>query len=369
MAATESTDRRLAGAALLVATLLGPGSALADDRVSLGGVYFTDTDDLTVVQPAVSANVQVSEDVHVSGGYEADVISAATVDIRTSASVRPFEETRHGGRAGVDVALARLTTLSAGYALSRSPDYLSNALSLRLQHEDESRRHTFSLEVAGAYDSVGRVGDQGPTGDAGTLSAGARWGIVISPSLVVDLGASLEHRRGYLESPYRFVRIRGGGSQVWVPEEIPDERWRAAGQLGLRWAIADPLYVRASYRLHGDSWGIFGHTVDVSGHLAPAPGWLISLSGRTLIQRGASFYSGNYATLPDLPRFRTRDRTLSPHWVLSSRASVRIPLVNVGGFNISALVGGRVTWRRYFDTPLLPERTSFQTSLTLVAER
>ncbi len=343
--------------------------ARADDRVSAGATYLTDTDGLTVVHPAVSARVGLSEDVHVSGGYDADVISAATVDVRTSASVRPFEETRHGGRAGVDVALAQLTTLSAAYALSASPDYTSNALSLRLQHEDDARVHAWAFGLGGAWDAIGRIGDPGPTGDAFALAATLRWTVVLSRLAVADLGGALEHQRGYLESPYRFVTVAGGGSQVRLPEEVPDERWRGAISAGLRWAIAEPLYVRAGYRLHADDWGVLGHTVELAGHLAPARGWLVSLRGEALVQRGASFYSGAYATLPAIPVLRTRDRTISPHHAISGGLDVRIPLAVVEGFELAAQVRAQLIWHRYLDTPLLPERTTVLASVALVAER
>ncbi|MCB9598455.1 MAG: DUF3570 domain-containing protein [Sandaracinaceae bacterium] len=368
MAATRATI----GCHTLVALglVLSPGtSGRADDRVGAGITYHTDTDGLTVTHPAASARIAAGEDVHVSAGYQADVISAATVDVRTAASSRPFEEVRHGADAGVDVALARLTTLSAGYALSVSPDYLSNALSVSLRHELDDRRHALTFALSGAHDSVGRFGDPAPTGEALTLAASARWAIVLSRDAVVDLGGAVEHRRGYMESPYRFVTVAGAGSQVRLPEEVPDERWRFAVGGGLRWAIAEPFYVRASYRLHADDWGVLGHTVTVSGHLAPAPGWLVTVSGRSLAQRGATFYSGAYATLPDIPVLRTRDRTLAPHWSLAAEADVRIPFARVGGFDLGARVRGAVLWHRYFDTPLLPERTSFQASLTLIAER
>lgn len=343
--------------------------AAADDRVSVGTSLAIDTDGLTVVQPAVSARVEVVEDVHVSGRYEADVISAATVDVRTSASVRPFEETRHGGALGLELELDRLTTLSGTGSFSYSPDYASGGLSLRLRVEDDARRHALTVDVGGAYDSVGRVGDASPTGDAFAAATALAWSIVLSPQAVVDFALAIDHRRGFLESPYRFVTVAGSGSQVRLPEEVPDERWRAALGGGLRWAIAEPFYIRAGYRFHVDDWGVAGHTVDVAGHLAPAPGWLLTASGRVLSQRGATFYSGGYATLPEIPEYRTRDRTLSPHWSMVGALDLRIPIETVAGFRVSANVRGRVVWHRYFDTPLLPERTTWIASFALTAER
>ncbi len=355
--------------AFIFVLALLPGAAAADDRVALGVTALADTDGLIVAHPAATARIGVTDDVHVSAGYEADVISAATVDVRTAASTRPFEEVRHGGRAGLDARLARLTTLSFGYALSLSPDHASSGASVRLTQEDDARVHTLTVGLAGAYDAIGRVGDPGPTGEAGSFAATVGWGVVLSSVAVASLGVAVEHRRGYLESPYRFVTIGGAGSQVRVPEEVPDERWRGALSAGLRVAVAEPLYLRAGYRLHADDWGVVGHTVDVAGHLAPARGWLVTVSGQVLAQAGASFYSGAYATLPALPALRTRDRTLSPHHALGAGVELFAPLASVEGFELGAEVRGRLVYHRYLDTPLLPERTSFYAAIALVARR
>jgi len=354
---------------LAVAAVTLCGVARADDRVSVGTTVHTDSDELLVVHPAATARIELPEEVHLSAGYQADVISAATIDVRTAASTRPFEEVRHGASAGVELAPGRLTTLTASYSLSVSPDYLSNALSLRLAQEDDTRTHTFTVGLAGAHDSVGRVGDPRPTGDAFGVALSARWAMVLCPEAVADVGAAVEHQRGFLESPYRFVTVGGAGSQVRLPEEVPDLRWRGAVRAGLRWALAAPLFVRAQYRLHVDDWGVLGHTFDVAGHLAPGPGWRIMFGGSSLAQRGATFYSGRYATLPDVPVLRTRDRTLAPHWTLTGRLGVRVPFARVGGFELGARVHARVDWHRYFDTPVLPERTSLSVGPALLAER
>ena len=41
----------------------------------------------------------------------------------------------------------------------------------------------------------------------------------------------------------------------------------------------------------------------------------------------------------------------------------------VEGVELSVRIRGRITWHRYFDTPLLPERTMYSAGLTLTAQR
>ena len=98
-------------ATLIFASLLA-ATARADDRAAAGVFVHTDDDGLTVIHPIASTRVEVADDTHVGVGWEADVISAATIDVRTSASPRGFEETRHGLSANVDHAIR--PTLSVG---------------------------------------------------------------------------------------------------------------------------------------------------------------------------------------------------------------------------------------------------------------
>lgn len=362
-------DARRSLLAMAVAML--PLLARADDRASAGTYVYTSSDGLTVIHPSAAASFDLSEDTRIDARYDADVVSAATVDVRTSASIRPFEETRHGGSLALTQALARTAQLAGSYALSISPDYQSHTFGVGGRLEDDVRIHRVGLDLRGAYESVGRAGDLAPAGEALALGGSASWTGVLATWLVADVGAALEWRHGYLESPYRFVAIYGVGSQsVRVPESVPDDRVRAAISAQLRAALADAVFARASYRLHGDDWGIVGHTVDLSFTFELARGWLLTAGGSFLVQRGASFYRGVYPTLPMLPQYRTRDRELAPGFAASAIVALEAPIVDLPeGFRLLVRARAELIERRYFDTPLLPERIDVSTGLTLSAER
>lgn len=367
-----ATDRRLEAARRLLLLLVLLTCALtvrADDRVSSGAYYYADDDGLTVWHPFATARVALDEDTSVSVGYDADVISAATVDVRTSASVEPFEETRHGASAGLERRLSRLVVASAGYALSLSPDYRSHSLGARVSVENDARNHTLTLSLRGAYDSVGRVWQNDDVGEITTLGGSASWALLLSSEAVVDFSAAFEYQGGYLESPYRTVTIYGpGGGSVRVPEEVPDVRLRAAGRVRLRFRAASWLFVDARYRFHGDDWGIVGHTVDGRVSLEPHERWLATLNLRFFTQRGASFQQRRYESEGAIPTLRTRDRELAENHALSGGARLAWTPGTLFGARVTVAIRGGATWRLYRDTPNLRERVSLETGASLTGE-
>lgn len=365
MAATEpgrpAGRRGVAGLVLagaVGAALSGPG-AHADDRVVVDGHYYLDSDDLEVWHPHAGVRVDASDEVSVGASYDADVISAATIDVRTSASPRGFRETRHGIAA--DVVWAPSSTLRLGLSTSGSfaPDYASGTGGVRLSIEDPGRVHTFSVAASGSYAGVGRVGDQANVGEAfaGGLTLG--WAAVVSRALVVDLAAAAELSGGYLESPYRFVSLYDPASptsRVAVPESLPDQRLRGSVRGRLRFAPTDEVFLRGAYRFHADDWGVAGHTVEAELSVVVVPALTLSASFRFLGQRAATFYRGRYETLPLLPEHAARDRELAATTTLSGGLAleVRLPTVLEG---VPALFArGEIAHTRLYDTPLLPER-------------
>lgn len=362
-----ATDRALAFALVTAIASL----ARADDRLTAGTYVYTDSDGLTVVHPSASASARLGEETRVEARYDADVITAATIDVRTSASVRPFEEVRHGASVGATQELGRTVSIAGSYALSIAPDHQAHGLGLGARVDDDDRVHRLAIDLRGAYESVGRAGDLFPTGEVLALGGALAWTSVLASWLVLDVEGALEWRHGYLESPYRFVTLLGPRQQmVRVPEEVPDDRARAAVGARLRAALTDHVFARASYRLHGDDWGIVGHTIELGGSAQLARGWIASIGGRLLVQRGASFYRGTYETLPALPMLRTRDRELAPSFSAAALVGLEALLADLPeGFRLVARARGELLYHRFFDTPLLPERVGVIAGLTLSVER
>ncbi len=375
MAATEACPRRLRASSVA----LGVWLALcpigrADHRVSAGTFVYTDADHLTVVHPEANAAISVTPDTKLTASYEADVISAATIDVRTSASPRGFHETRHGASVSIGQQMTRNLGASARYALSSSPDYLTHNAGVALQLEDDAKQAQLELQLNAARDSVGHVGDALPVGHVTVLGASLTAAWLLSRSAVFELAVGSEHHQGYLQSPYRFVTIydlaSAGMQRLSVSESVPEQRVRTALQARLRWALAERWFARGSVRIHGDDWGILGQTAELRFSYEPDKAWLLSVYGRAYAQLGASFYHGRYdAQLPLIPELRTRDRTLASSRALSGGAQVQWQLGAFDGFDFQLEARGELTTQHYSDTPLLPQRTALVLGASLVAQR
>ncbi len=363
MAAT----RRIVFALVLLAAF----GARADDRAGAGLWVHTDDDGLTVIHPVATARVEVTEGTHVSAGYEADVISAATIDVRTSASPRGFDETRHGVSLGADHELARTARVGASTGLSYAPDHQTYSGALRGSLEDDARTNTVSASLGVAREVVGRAGDLEPMGGVWTVGGALAWTTLLSSEAVLDLSAAVERQHGYLESPYRFVPIVDAMGQldVRVPERVPDGRWRGSGRARLRMGLARGVFAVGWYRLHLDDWGVAGHTVELSAAFEPAEGWLVTAHGRFYGQRGATFYQGTYATLPEMPVYRTLDRELAPGFYVAGGARVEYEAGEWLGMSWRFDGRAEVLRQRYFDTPSLPEKLALTAGIGLVVQR
>lgn len=287
-------------------------AALAADSVVARMSVYSDDDELTVISPLTTARLDVTDSMDVEAGYTADVITAATVDIRTAASPRGYEETRHEGHLGVSWEPWAQTTVHGLYALSGERDYLSHSASLGLSRELFSRRFT----VAGVYrvqaDTVGRA--QEPSFAKSLLGQGGE----ISASLVLDrrtvVGATyaIQHLDGFQSSPYRFVPIyQGDKVQASLLENVPDARFRHAGALQARRAITRNLFALGLYRYYRDNWGVASHTAEgeVARSFAEDRG-SVGLRVRGYWQGEADFYAQRYDTFPLLPTYVTRDKKL-----------------------------------------------------------
>lgn len=118
---------------LTLALLVVPSIAHAQDdwRVSADALCYTDTDNVTAVTPALSVRRRIDGGGSAGVRIVADVVSAASVDVISQATVR-FEEVRTEG--GLDLALPVGGVLpSVAYRFSYEPDYLSNGVTLGLR--------------------------------------------------------------------------------------------------------------------------------------------------------------------------------------------------------------------------------------------
>ncbi|MBK7584949.1 MAG: DUF3570 domain-containing protein [Myxococcales bacterium] len=314
----QVSARQALGAWLLLTAVCTP--ARADNRAAVSLSSYADDNELTVVSPQASLRQELDDRVSVEGSYEADIISAASVDVLTAASPRGYHEVRHGFSAGVLWKPEREISFRAKYIPSFEPDYSSQGLLLGTAYEWFERRLEQRIDVRASFDRVGRAGEPRSTWrDLELVSIGPTLSWVLDRFSVVSLAYELQAQSGFQASTYRFVPISwASGTEVSVPEQHPKWRVRHALGMGVRRALSRHWFVSGGYRFYRDSWGVQSHTGDLGAqHATDQSKVIVGLDLRAYTQGEASFYREHYSSAPGtIPTLRSRDKMLSKNWSL-----------------------------------------------------
>lgn len=284
------------------------------DEVATALYVRTDTDETTVVSPRVRGNKSLSEATRVDVVYAADIWTSASIDIRTSASVRPVTEQRDE----LDVTLSHeLEDLRfyGGYRFSTEHDYTSHGGSLGAAVDLASKAATIDVNLHAIADTVGQSGNPDFGRALTTLDGSLSFLQVLDPQTILQLTYEVAHNEGFQSSPYRVVGVGGTGfgcrgASLCLQERTPGARTRHAVALLLRRALSDAFSLGLTYRFYTDDWSLGSHTV--LGEL----GWnlgertLLALRYRFYAQGAVAFYQRIYQTLAN-DALRTRDRELS----------------------------------------------------------
>jgi hypothetical protein len=312
-----------------------PSSPLFDAGRATGeaAVYF-DTNGVTVVTPSAEASTSRGAWT-AQGHYAADIVSAASVDIVSSASSR-WDEVRHEASLAVihedDESRSRL-----GGQASIEPDFASLGAQALYTLELDEPGVLWGLGASFAHDTAGRTG----TPFSVYSQTNLRYGVLSALELTLDrsttfgieLDLSLEH--GDSSKPYRFLplfspnvapRVDAGATiaevnQLRLPgrvrEAVPSERRRLSlsGRLGRRWT---DFTLQAFLRGYADDWGLVAVTSEVRGVRDAGKRVRLWGFGRVHTQTGVAFWERAYAAIHHVdgtlvvPRYRTGDRELGP---------------------------------------------------------
>lgn len=308
---------------------------------------YTDTDTVTVFTPAAAAAVtDPTRGWSASGRYLADIVSAASVDIVSTAS-RRWSEVRHA--AGVGAGYKPDTVgvrLDAGF--STEPDYRSLNAGGRLLLDLADKTANPVLGYTFGHDTAGRTGTpfsvysqelQRHSFDAGIE-------LILGRGTVAFLGVNAILERGDQKKPYRFLPVFAPGVAPGIPagaslalvnqarlpgrmaERTPDARNRFAvsARLARRFSRSTLL---VSERLYADDWGLFATTSDAQYIQEVGKRFLAWVHLRGHLQSGVSFWERAYTAEPgtgdtfSAPVYRTGDRELSPFFAGTVGAGAR----------------------------------------------
>lgn len=328
------SQRALAAVAALAALgTLGAGAPLA--TTTSGEVaFYADTNAVVVVSPSVAASVgPATGELEARGSYLVDVVSAASVDIVTTASPR-WTEVRQEGTLGARVSSGK-EQLDLSLGASTEPDTLSLAGAASVAHR--GRRGTLGLSYSLARDLAGRRGTPFSVvsrelfrHQLGLTAEGA-----LDPATALGLRLELGLDHGDPSKPYRMLplfdaavapeiqpgerlaRVNELRLPARIGERLPARRLRAAAAGRLARHLG-PVVVSSSLRLEADEWERVTSTAELRILAHPSRRLLVGPRLRGHAQTGVSFWRRAYVGEIDpggtvtVPRYRTGDRELGP---------------------------------------------------------
>jgi hypothetical protein len=296
---------------------------------------YTDTDAVTVFTPSVGASIESpASGWSANGSYLIDVVSAASVDIVSTASNR-WQEIRHAASLGAAYKPGKVGgAVSAG--VSREPDYTSLSAGGTLLLDLANKTVNPTLGYAYTHDTAGRTGT--PFSIYSQVlerhTARASVELVLSGSAALSLGLDGMFEKGDQSKPYRFVplftsdvaaHIPAGATVDFVRSLQPEHTVEATPRSRNRMALSARLSKRfggstliLAERLYADDWGLLASTTDLRIAFDLSRRMLAWGHLRGHAQRGVSFWQRAYVGGPiagvplTYPQYRTGDREMSP---------------------------------------------------------
>ncbi len=360
-------------------------------RVSFETAGYTDTDHISVLTPSVAASIEnVTQGASLHGAYLLDVVSAASVDIVSTAS-RRWTEARHEGSLGADYKPHNFG-VSIGGSVSREPDYLSYGMGALVSYDLDEKNLSLTFGYGYSHDTAGRAGTPfaifSRVLERGTFSGGVTR--VIDRSTVASATVDVIVETGDQSKVYRYIPMFSPQEALLVPngasieyvtthrlperplEQLPLERRRFAltSRLAHRF---DWSTLRLEERLYADTWALVASTTDVR--------WIFDVGKRMAFwphvrfhaQKAVNFWQKAYVSGPapgwDLPEFRTGDRELGPLWTTDGGLGLRFFLGSkVEPRSWSLTLQGDVMYTSYISDLYLTGRTAGLGSLMLETE-
>ena len=282
---------------------------------------------MTVYTPGVDISATPADWITVKGGYEADIVSGASVAVKAGpayAAVNPgadvittasVHDVRHSPRGALTLRKGDVA-YSAQYNYGTENDYKSHSIFVSARTEAYEHNTQFELSYARNFDLVcdrtQAVNDQPPRFRALEDSTGcfgssdplrtrhrlsidglqASWTQAWTPTFATQLAYTAQILDGFQSNPYRSVIL---GQGLKAQEHHPSNRARqsiaARANLYIR---PIKIAIRIGARLYRDTWDITSGTGDVEVERYLFEGFRVAARARYYRQTGTSFWSDDY---------------------------------------------------------------------------
>ncbi len=312
---------------------------------------------MLVVNPGADVTADFGP-VNVTAGYEADIVSGASVavvdapsaDVDVISTATQLDDIRHVAKGALSIE-ADFATLTGGYSYGTESDYRSHGLFLAATSEMFERNTTLGVSYARGWDSVCNLPLEDnpeavdrprmPTSDGcfgddpertevelQIQTFQGNWTQAWTSIFTTQLTFTAQILNGYMSNPYRAVWLGRTAAQ----EHHPENRARyALGADSRLWIDALQGTLSVAVRGYSDTWDIMSITGELGYHQQIGENLSLKVRGRYYNQTSALFFSDDYALAPRGQYF-TGDRELSAmsSWVLGGRIEFDVPASDDG---------------------------------------
>ena len=290
---------------LLTASALA--AVLPEDRLDvLRHAY--DGGGMDIKGPSVLVRKSFADKVSVRANYYVDKVSAASIDVVTSAS--PYSEERTEKSVGIDY-LAGKAIYSLSYGNSEESDFEANSVHFDMSQDFFGDLTTLSLGYSKGWDEVFRTGDNSFAEEADRQHFRIGLSQVLTKNLIGSIGHELITDEGYLNNPYRSVRyLTSPNSYSFEPERYPNTRTSEATAIRLSYYLPWRAGLHGEYRIYSDSWGVDANSWQLQLIQPIGQRWTVETRYRSYQQGDADFYADLFP-FQDSQNFLARDKELS----------------------------------------------------------
>jgi len=313
-----------------------------DVRAALDVAGYADSDHVFILTPSISGSVgSPTAGWSVNGSYLVDVVSAASVDIVSTAS-RRWTEVRHVGALGGTYKPGNFG-VSVNGSVSSEPDYLSLSGGGAMTWDFADKNATLFLGFNHGHDIAGRTGTPfsvfSRTLDIESFKAGLT--LILDKRTIASFVGDVVVQTGDPSKPYRYIPLFAPGTAVPAGasvdlvtslrtsarplEQLPLSRDRFAASFRLAHRFGFRSTLRLDERLYDDSWSLKATSTDLR--------YLVDVSQRVELgphlrfhaQSGVNFWQRAYTLGPgfNYPALRTGDRELGPLLGITAGGRVR----------------------------------------------
>ena len=282
---------------------------------------------LTVIEPVVLFDYNVSEDTTWFGKASYDWVSSASIDRLSNYSAQSGASGDFyvGAELGARTRANERWTLGGRFGASFEYDYFSAHVGADAAWTRPDEDATVTMSVNGYFDTVDIIrfdGSEEGSDDRTTLSSTVNWYQVLGPRTTGDVGVTLSSQSGFLETAYNAVVLEDPGLApnpnlfnnargVEISEAVPEDRLRTALYGGVKQSLGEGRAIELRGRVYSDDWGITSFDIEPRYYQALGDRHLLRFRLRFYTQSEADFYADTFLQADGTPEERTQDADLA----------------------------------------------------------